>query len=295
MVKLEVICPVFNESEGLKLFTDNLKLILNSLSAEKYSWRILFVHDPSGPADKTWGMIQSLGKEDSRISGISMWKRFGVQAALWAGIEHTQADVVITMDSDGQHPPELILDLIKKYEESHSLVLTKRFEKFRPSIWLFYRLQNLFSTHPSTMAHSDFRLLDRKVIDVLINDFHETKPFMRVLMGYWGKVPVIEFKVKDRIAGKTSFNLKSSYDYLIDVILTAGHFPVRYLIPLLIFPPFIYCGFLLVKQNWLEAFFISWLGLFSIGLSLTLLHLETILIQSRRRPIYLVKEKINLP
>ena len=294
MINLEVICPVFNEHEGIKLFTRNLKAVLNRLNGEKYAWRILFIHDPSGPTDQTWSMIRALAKEDSRISGISMWKRFGVQAALWAGIEHTQADVIVTMDSDGQHPPELILELIKKFEESNSLVLTKRIEGFRPSVWLFYRLLNLFSSHPPANAHSDFRLMDRKVIDVLKNDFEEMKPFLRVLMGYWGDVPVIDYQVKDRIAGRTSFNLKNSYDYLIDVILAAGHFPVRYLVPFLMLPPVLYLGYLLLNNNWPAALLVSWILLCTLGLCLGLFHLESILIHSRRRPVYLVKEKINL-
>ena len=293
MVNLEVICPVFNEQEGIKLFSERLIVVLDTLSAEKYSWRILFVHDPIGPSDKTWEIIQKLTKEDPRIGGILMWKRFGIQAALWAGIEHTCADIIVTMDSDGQHPPELILELIKKYEESNSLVLTKRIEQFRPSIWLFYRLLNLFSTHPTPNAHSDFRLLDREVIDVLVHHFQETKPFMRVLMGYWGDAPVINYQVKDRIAGRSSFNLKKSYDYLIDMILAAGHFPVRYLVPFLLVPPIIYLIFLIFQQNWIQALFVSWVTLCSIGLCLGLFHIESILINSRKRPVYLVRKKIN--
>lgn len=295
MVNLEVICPVFNEHEGLKLFSQELKKVLNTLSVEKYSWRILYVHDPAGANDQTWKTIQSLSMEEPRIGGISMWKRFGIQAALWAGIEHSRADVIVTMDSDGQHPPEVMLELIKKYEEGNSLVLTKRIEKFRPTIWLFYRLLNLFSQHSVPEAHSDFRLLDRKVVDVLVKDFHEARPFMRVLMGFWGEVPVVSYKAQERIAGKTSFNLLKSYHYLIDVISAAGHFPVRYLIPFLLLPPIGYGAFQLFEQNWPQVFLALWGFVFSLALSLALFHIESILIHSRKRPVYLVKEKINCP
>lgn len=293
MLNFEIICPVYNESEGLVNFTEQLKLELSKLN-HKYHWRILFIHDPSSPNDKTWETIKTLGQNDYRISGISMWKRFGVQAALWASLKHANGDFVIMMDADGQHPPKVIHDLIKHYESSNSIVLTKRKENFRPNILIFYKLIQMMSEHPSVSSHSDFRLIDRRIISDLLANFDEKKPFIRTLMGYWGDPPVVEYSVNSRISGKSSFNVLRSYNYLVDGILSAGYFPYRYLFPFLMLLPIIQTALAFYHDDWAGALTWTWLTFLALFIGMIAFNIEVILGHTRRRPSSIVKEKINL-
>ena len=82
-------------------------------------------------------MIKEISASDKRVKAISMWRRYGVQAALWAGLEACQGDIIITMDADGQHPPELIAEMIHQYEIGNPLVLTKRIEGYRLKVAIF--------------------------------------------------------------------------------------------------------------------------------------------------------------
>lgn len=292
MRSFEIICPVYNEGEGILNFTEKLKSELSKLES-RYDWKILFIHDPSLRNDTTWEVIKKMAQSDNRVSGISMWKRFGVQAALWAGLENTKGDFVIMMDGDGQHPPEIIHDLITQYESSHPVVLTKRKEGFRLKIFLFYKLMNLFSEHPPVLSHSDLRLLDRRVINILLEQFHERKPFLRTLMGYWGSPPVIEYTVQVRFAGKSSFNLKHSYNYFIEALLSAGHFPYRYLVPLALLIPAIMLTHSIVMQNWSGALIHLWFTFMTLIVGMIALNIERISVYSRKRPNYIIKDKIN--
>lgn len=292
MKTVEIICPVYNEGQGLKIFFELLKSELVKLDQNFYRWNVLFVHDP-GP-DNTWNVIQELGKSHHEVKAISMWRRFGIQAALWAGLEASTGDIVIMMDADGQHPPSLIHKLIKEHENGNALVLTKRNEGFRLKVAIFYKLMHLFSNCPPVESHSDYRLMDRKVVDTLLNQFKETKPFLRVLMGYWGNVPVITFDVQKRLMGTTQFNSIRSYNYLVDVMLSAGHFPFRFVFPIL-FVPFLIAGFsFLYFGKIFEAVVLLCLAFLGFAVGILSLHLETLIAHTRIRPSYLVREKLNV-
>ncbi len=292
MQTIEIICPVYNESEGLKEFASNLTSELKTLSSH-YNWKILFVNDPKSNEDQTWEIIKSLAQDESRISGIRMTKRFGIQASIWAGIAHSTGDIVITMDSDGQHPPRLIHKMLESHQLGNQVVLTKRDERPRLSVTIFYFLLNKLSKHPPADAHSDFRLLDRSVVNELVTNFHEIQPFLRSLMGYWGSVPVIKFKVEDRIAGQTSFTLLRSYNYLIDIILSSGHFPFKFICPFIVLIPFLFGTYEFSLANWYRGFAWYWGGLVSLFLSMIAFNLEIILNHSRKRPVYIIKERVN--
>lgn len=292
MKTIEVICPVYNEGTGLRIFFDLLKTELNKLDSSKYNWNVLFVHDPG--TDNTWQVIQELAAQNKNLRAISMWRRFGIQSALWAGLEASTGDIVIMMDADGQHPPALIHSLVAEHEKGHSLVLTKRIEGFRWKVVLFYKLMHMFSNCPPVESHSDFRLLDRKVVDTLLRQFKETKPFLRVLMGYWGNVPVIKFDVQKRLTGTSSFNGVRSYNYLVDVMLSAGHFPFRFVFPLLFLPFFVAGTTFLYFGKVFEAIVLLSLAFLGFSVGILSLHLETLIAHTRIRPAYLVREKLNV-
>ena len=120
---LSVVSPAFNEEAGLPHFHSVLAAVLDQLSAE-YRTEIVYVDDGSG--DGTLGVLRHLASEDSRVRYLSLSRNFGNQAALTAGLEHTDGDAVVTMDSGLQHPPNLIPTLVEKWREGYDVALTVR-------------------------------------------------------------------------------------------------------------------------------------------------------------------------
>ena len=145
---LQVICPVYNEEEVILKFFKALKKTLSSLD-QKYSWKILFVMDRS--SDQTKQILEDIARKELRVQVLILTSRFGHQMSLVAGIDHSDSDVMIMMDSDLQHPPELIPTLLEFYEDGNDVVYTIRKEPSdnnvlkRISSKSFYRLLNLLS------------------------------------------------------------------------------------------------------------------------------------------------------
>src|SRR5947208_814679 len=111
---LTIVCPVYNEAKGLEYFFEALSTALSSLGAS-YAWKVLFVADRC--TDATFSVLRALAGRDQRVQALLLSNRFGHQVALVAGMDHCDSDAVVMMDSDLQHPPELIPKLLEKFEE----------------------------------------------------------------------------------------------------------------------------------------------------------------------------------
>ena len=122
---LSVICPVYNEEEVIEKFHAALSKVLNTLN-DRYSWNILFVMDRS--SDRSLDILRELAEKDKQVQALVLSRRFGHQMSLVAGIDHCDSDIIIMMDSDLQHPPELIPQMVDAYEEGNDLVYTLRKE-----------------------------------------------------------------------------------------------------------------------------------------------------------------------
>src|SRR3989344_217157 len=127
---ISVIIPSFNEGENIAYMYNKLINVLKSLN--NYDYEIIYIND--GSKDDTWEKITQLSKKDKNISGICFSRNFGHQAAIEAGLKKAKGDAVIMMDGDGQHPPEVIPKLIKKWEEGFEIVNTKRLETEKVSV-----------------------------------------------------------------------------------------------------------------------------------------------------------------
>ncbi len=204
-VLISVVVPCFNEAANIAELYTQLQPVLSTF--EKYE--LIFVDD--GSSDNTPERILDLQKSDENIRLLQLSRNFGHQAALKAGLDNAIGNCVISMDADLQHPPEIIPDLIKKWKEGFEVVYTQREDGDdlpwlkRTTSKLFYRIaQRLTSVriHPGT---ADYRLLDRKVVDV-IKDLDESYLFFRGLVSWAGfRQTSVKFKAKDRYAGKSNY------------------------------------------------------------------------------------------
>ncbi len=209
--KIDIILPVHNEEENIPLI---YKEILDQVKFvnKKYDFEIIFVND--GSTDKSTEEIKKLVKKNSKIKYLVFSRNFGHHAALEAGMKYAKGNAVIMMDADLQHPPSKILEMIKKWEEGFQIVNTKRenTEKigFLKKIMSdgFYWVINRISDIKIENGSADFRLIDRKVVEVL-NKLPEKEKFYRGLINWVGfNTVVINYKVRARIHGKPSYSMK---------------------------------------------------------------------------------------
>src|SRR5215204_3040009 len=211
---LRVVCPVYREADSIAEFHGRLWDVLDGLS-DRYRCSVQYVIDPSD--DKTVETIRDLIGENSATSALVMSNRFGHQMALLAGMDHSEADVLITLDCDLQHPPELFPTLLSRYEEGYDVVQTIRTEtenQARLSKFAsrrFYRVLNRLSDTEILEGGADYRLLSRRVVDVFKVDIRERNQFLRGLIPWVGfRACRVEFTAGARHAGESKYSFARS-------------------------------------------------------------------------------------
>src|SRR5262249_46927597 len=209
---LTVVAPVYNEEAVIDAFYAELKGVLGALEPRYFS-RILFVVDRS--QDSTLSIIRRIAAGDPAVQVLSLSSRFGHQMSLLAGIDHADADAIIMLDSDLQHPPSLIPQLIAEFENGFEIVHTLRQDSddigwiTRSTARLFYRLINLVSDVEIIENAADFRLISRRVADVFRTRIRERNQFLRGLCGWVGfRSAAIPFRVRPRAAGVTKYSIR---------------------------------------------------------------------------------------
>ena len=206
---VSIVCPAYHEEEMLPLFHRELSRVLAPLETQ-YQFRILYIDD--GSRDTTLEAMRLLAQADRRVRVLSLARNFGKEAALQAGLEHAEGELVITMDTDLQHPPELIPQLLEKAKGAVDLVITVRREYQRPN-WFnqlgtrtFYRILHALSEIEIRQETSDFLLMKRKVVSVLLQ-MQEKHRFMKGLIHWMGFAYLeVPFCPKERVLGRTKFS-----------------------------------------------------------------------------------------
>lgn len=208
---LTVLTPVFNEEAVIGHFYERTARVLDGLS-DDFDARLLFIVDRS--SDNTLAIIKALAAGDSRVQVIVLSSRFGHQMSLLAGIDHaTDADAIVMMDSDLQHPPELIPRLIERYDAGNDIVFTVRRRAktgvVRRSLnHAFYGLMNSLSEASINANAADFRLISRRVGDLLRSEIRERNMFLRGLFSWMGfNQAAIEYEEGDRPAGESKYSV----------------------------------------------------------------------------------------
>ena len=307
--KVSIVVAVFNEESNIKTLCEKIAHVFTELKA--YDYEILFIND--GSQDKTYDIISQLAQRDAKIKLIDLSKNFGNQIATSAGLEHSGGDAVITMDGDLQHPPDVIPELVARWESGYEVVLGERAANkdfgvtrkvaTRSYFWFFKKISDI----GLEADISDFRLLDRKVVNAL-NHFKEKSRFLRGLVHWVGfKRATVSYHVDERQQGDTKFSMKrlvrlgmqsiTSFSLLplklagyLGLVITGVSiilllymsYTVLFVNPALFRP----IAFFAVLNSLLSGLILVCLGLIAVYIGNT--HNEVL-----KRPLYIIREKIN--
>lgn len=230
MKKISVIIPMYYEEEVAEECYKRVSTVLYNLR-EKYEYEILFIND--GSKDKTGEILESIANEDKRIKVITFSRNFGHQNAVTCGLKYVSGDAIIIMDADLQDPPELLPEMIAKWEEGYDVIYGKRKSREGESAFkllsakAFYSTLNKLSDIEIPKNTGDFRLVDRRVVDV-INNLPEHNKFLRGLFSWVGfKQYPYEYERKERLAGKTKYPLRKMLKLASDGIIGFSTKPLK--------------------------------------------------------------------
>lgn len=230
MKKISVVIPMYYEEEVVDIC---YKRVVNNLKklSDKYNYEIIFIND--GSKDSTLEILKKIASNDDNVKIISFSRNFGHQAAVTAGIRNVTGDAVIIMDADLQDPPELFEGMIEKWEKGYEVVYGKRKTRECESIFklltarMFYNTLNKLSEIEIPKDTGDFRLVDRKVIDVIAT-LPEHNKFLRGLFSWVGfNQYAYEYNRVNRVAGKTKYPFKKMFKLATDGILSFSAKPLK--------------------------------------------------------------------
>lgn len=229
MKKISIVVPVFNEEKNLHEFHKRITAVMEQ---EPYDYNIIFVDD--GSRDSSAVILNELSKADEHVEAYLLSRNYGHQMALTCGLDNADGDAVITMDGDLQHPPELLPEMLRLWENGHEIVQTKRmatedagfFKNITSSV--YYKVINALSEVEITPGGSDFRLMDRIAVDAF-KLYRERARFIRGLVNTLGfRVTVLEFVAPPRFAGHSKFNLHKMLHFALDGITAFSNLPLRW-------------------------------------------------------------------
>ncbi|MGL4913031.1 MAG: glycosyltransferase family 2 protein, partial [Romboutsia sp.] len=226
---ISVVVPMYFEEKVVDECYRRLTDVMKAL--HKYSYEIIFVND--GSTDNTLPSLMEFAKEDRNIKIIDFARNFGHQIAVTAGIKEAKGDAVIVIDADLQDPPELIVDMVKNWEEGFEVVYAKRKKREGESFFklitakYFYKFLDFMSDVDIPKNTGDYRLMDRKVVDVF-NGMEEKNRFVRGMVSWLGfKQTYVEFNRAERFAGESKYPLKKMLKLAEDGIISFSHKPIN--------------------------------------------------------------------
>lgn len=228
MKRISIVVPVYNEEENIAHFAHAVADVMERLP---YHYELLFIDD--GSSDRSREILRTLGAQDAHIGSIFLARNYGHQLALTCGIDHADGDAVITMDGDMQHPPELLPQLIARWEEGFDIVQTVRLTTEGVSLFkratskYYYRLLNLLTDVEIQEGGSDFRLMDRKTV-LALRRYREHARFIRGMVGALGfRRTTVDFVAQARYAGSSKFSLRRMISFALDGIFAYSIKPLR--------------------------------------------------------------------
>lgn len=310
MKQICIIVPVYNEELSIDTFFNTFLKFNEALVDKGYSASVLFVDD--GSKDKTPTILNHLITEHTNCKALIFSRNFGKEAALFAGLEHAEGDLMIPMDVDLQDPFELIFEMLTAYEKGADVVLARRANRETDTIvkrfsaqW-FYRLNNKMSTLKLEENVGDFRLMTRKVVNEIVS-LQENQLFMKGLMSWVGfETAVVNYSRPGRTEGKTKFNYIKLWNLAVQGITSFSTLPLKvwtYFGSFIAFISFLYGLKIIIEKLFfginasgyasLMVAILFFGGVQLIGIGVLGEYLGRTYLESKRRPRYIIKHKIE--
>lgn len=304
---LSIIIPMYNEEAVVKACYMEL-----THTMKQYQWEYEFIFINDGSKDKTLLLLKEIAKVDLAVKVIDFSRNFGHQLAVTAGLSECSGQAAVIIDADLQDPPYVIKEMVDKWQQGYDVVYAKRKKRKGESFFkkisakIFYRLLNSLSEIEIPMDTGDFRLIDRKVVEAF-KQMPERNRFVRGMMSWIGfNQTYIEYEREERYAGVTKYPLKKMLHFAADGIVGFSTKPlklVRRLGSITILVAIILAIYALsskfifrsVVTGWTSLMiaitFFSGVQLLSIGLLGE--YIVRVYDESKNRPLYFIKEKIN--
>ncbi len=228
MTKYSIIAPIYNEIGNIPELYKRIRDVMDQTGE---SWEFIMVDD--GSKDGSTDQIRELNVIDSRVKPVIFARNFGHQIAVTAGLDYSKGDAIVIIDADLQDPPEVILEMLKKWQEGYEVVYAIRteregetwFKEFTAS--LFYRLIYRITDVNIPLDTGDFRLLDRKVVNVM-SQMRERHRFLRGMSVWVGfKQTGVKYKRAARFAGQTKYPIGRMMKFATDAITSFSYFPLQ--------------------------------------------------------------------
>ncbi|MGG1137068.1 glycosyltransferase family 2 protein [Bacillus mycoides] len=305
---ISVVVPMYFEEEVAQECYNRLKSVMLQ---NNMNYEFVFVND--GSTDRTMEILSEIAANDYRTKIVNFARNFGHQVAVTAGIAAAKGDAIVIIDADLQDPPEVIPELIAKWEEGYEVVYAKRKQR-KGETWFklltakyFYKFLNYMSDIDIPKDTGDFRIIDRKVADVF-NQMTERNRFIRGMMSWVGfRQTYVEYERDERFAGETKYPLKKMIKFASDGIIAFSTKPLRIVMSIGLLSVLISIAVLLytitvkiigkdIQTGWASIMvavtFFS--GIQLLGLGIVGQYIARIYDESKNRPIYIVKETINV-
>lgn len=306
MKKISVVIPAYNEAENINAIQERLRNVFSELP--NYCFEIIFVND--GSSDETQNNLEVLAQNHDEIKFLEFSRNFGHQSAVKAGLDFADGDAVISMDADLQHPPELIPELIRQWENGYDVVYTIRnypketsaFKKATSS--LFYSFLSKISDIDIEKGDSDFRLIDKSVVSVIKN-WDENGLFLRGLFRWVGFKQIgVKYNANQRFAGTSKYTINKMMKFAVTGVTSFSVKPLH--IATYLGFIFTFIAMLLFILNVARAFYLGtaisgWASLiltvvFFGGMQMSILgiiglYIGKIFTQVKDRPNYIIRSK----
>lgn len=303
---LSVVVSVYNEEQALPMFYKATKSVLESLD---WDYELLFVND--GSQDGSMAFLRRLSQEDSRVKVVGFSRNFGHEAAMIAGIDHASGDAIVCMDADLQHPPECLVEIVKKLEEGCGVISMVRTKNASAGLLKnltssgFYALINTLSDVKFQPNASDFFAISRQAAEVLRGSYRERVRFLRGYVQSIGfKKATIPYEAADRVAGESKYSIRKLFAFSVNTIMCFSNLPLKLGIYAGIFAALMGVGVmvytLLTRQGAPSGYAtIVILNCFMFAILFVIVgiigeYIAVLFSELKDRPIYIVEEKRNL-